>query len=443
MSSNLLPPHPNRGPAQHPEGERSVIGAVLLDPDSIDEVPGLKAEDFFIEKHRLIFAGLLEMRDAGTPISLITVRDHLKPHEEAIGGVVYISQLQDGVPTSAHIKAYAKMVTDAACKRRVQWAGTEMVKMATDEDLKADDLVEQTEVLVDQATRLDERGKGMATAKTVINKAFKRIEDAIASPDGITGVTTGMKDIDWMTAGLQDGDFILIGGRPSMGKTALALNWMIAAARTGVKCACFSLEMSEAQIGERLLGAESCVNIQTAKRNKSGDADWARMASAGTRLAGYDYYVDDTSSTTISEIRAKCRKLKNLGWVMIDYLQLVKPMGGDGRNNQVSEISRGCKMLAGELKCPVVVLSQLNRELEKRSNKRPIMSDLRDSGSLEQDADVIVFVYREEHYQTDPEPKIVGIAEVNIAKQRNGPTGVAKLAFKKEFTLFRDLAYND
>jgi replicative DNA helicase len=432
------------------EAERSTLGGILLDNDGLfDVLEILRGEEFYRETHRKIFAAMLELSIRQEPIDLITLGDELRKRGdlEAVGGPAYIASLDASVPATANLERYARIVRDKALARRVIEAGHRIAREGYDGILPVEELLDsaQSEVLaIGQARPASEL---TPIGPTLIDE-YNRIEVLSEKQSDLTGLSTGYADLDRITAGLQSKDLIIIAGRPSMGKTALVMNIVERAAVVDkVPVAVFSLEMGKGQLAVRMLSSEARVDGQRLRTGRLVDSDWPRLAEAADRIVAAPIHLDETGGLTIHEMRAKCMRLKarikKLGLVVVDYLQLMRGGlgrgGGEGnREQEIAEISRGLKNLAKDLDVPVIALSQLNRSLERREDKRPQLSDLRESGSLEQDADLICFIYRDEVYRADSIDK--GIAEILVAKQRNGPTGVVRVAFLRDFSRFENLA---
>lgn len=433
-----IPPHSQ-------EAEQSVLGSILMDPDAVSTAAeNLKAEDFYDPKHKEIFEAVLDLYEKRQPVDLVTVKTRLESRGtlETAGGIKYLSQIASAVPNSVYVRQYVRIVRERALYRRFIKLGNKILTESFSTETPIEDLPENVEKEVFGI--LQNRGSEDFThIRDLLVHSFDDIERIAKSGGEIPGISTGYIELDQKLAGLHPSDLILIGARPSMGKTALGLNLVQnAAVRGGKTCAVFSLEMSKEQVANRLLAAESRVNMEHIRTGQMTDADWESIVDALGPLSESGIYVDDTGGITISEIRSKCRKLKiehGLDLIMIDYLQLMSGSGrsSDNRQQEISEISRGLKMLARELNVPVIALSQLSRALEQRADKRPMMSDLRESGAIEQDADVIMFIYRDEYYHPDTEEK--NVSEIIIAKQRNGPVGTVKLRYDGPFTRFENL----
>ena len=438
---NMVP----RVPPHSEEAEQSVLGSMMMDRDAVNTaVESLVPGDFYNMRHSEIFEAMVDLHYANRDIDLVTVKDQLQTRGklEAAGDMRYLTEIAAAVPSSVHIKNYVQFVKEKALYRKFIGLGNEILKAGYSTDTSIDELSEGVEKKVFNI--LQNRGtEDFTHIREVLMQSFDDIE-ALAKNNGeIIGVPTGFIDLDYKTAGLHPSDLILVGARPSMGKTAFGLNIVqYAAVKKHKVCAIFSLEMAKVQIVNRLLSAESGVESEKMRTGKLDERDWERLAEALAPLSEAPIYIDDTAGITMSEIRSKCRKLKlehGLDLIMLDYLQLVSggARASDNRQLEISEISRGLKALAREMNCPVIALSQLSRALEARADHRPMLSDLRESGAIEQDADLVMFLYRDEYYHPDSEDK--NIAEVIVAKQRNGSTGTVKLAFLGQYTKFANL----
>ncbi|GAB6179208.1 replicative DNA helicase [Desulfotomaculum defluvii] len=435
----------DRVPPQNIEAEQSVLGAMLLEREAIFRVMEfLKPEDFYRDSHRIIYEVILELAETGNPVDLITVTNSLrdKGDLEKIGGVTYVATLANLVPTAANAEYYARIVEEKALSRA-------LISVTTRISSRGYEGSENPEELLDEAERsileLAQRRStdSFTPIKDILIKTFEDIEHVYSNRGKITGVPTGFLELDNMTNGFQPGDLAILAARPSMGKTAFAiLCGQFAALKHQVPVAIFSLEMSKEQLVQRMLCSEAMVDAHKVRTGNIADEDWNKLSEAARHLSRAPIYLDDTGAATVREVRSKCRRLKvekGLGLVIIDYLQLMS--GGkriENRQQEIADISRKLKGLAKELNVPVLALSQLSRAVESRTDKRPMMSDLRESGSIEQDADIIMFIYRDEYYNPDSEKK--GIAEIIIAKQRNGSVGNIELGFFKEFVKFVNLA---
>ena len=427
------------------DAERSVLGGVLLDNGALFQIMDVvREEDFYRPAHQKIYGAQMALSQKSEPIDEITLVAELRAQQtlEMVGGAVYIASLCDRIPTAANIANYARIVREKAILRKLISTATEIATKGYDEADDVDTLLDQAETTIFEIA--DQREKrGLTAVRDIIKETFKRVEKLYEKRELITGVPTGYDELDKKLAGLQPSDLIILAARPSVGKTALALNMVAnASIRHKKGCAVFSLEMSKEQLVMRMLTSEARVDASRLRSGMLTENDWPRLARAAGVISEARVFIDDTAAMTVLDIRAKCRRLKQdggLDLIMIDYLQLMRGHKSmDSREREISEISRGLKAIAKELNVPVVALSQLNRSVESRADKRPMMSDLRESGAIEQDADVIAFIYRDEVY--NPETTDKGIAEIIIAKQRNGPIGDVKLRFFHEFTRYENLA---
>ena len=437
MELNRVPPH-------NLEAEQAVMGALMLDTEkSCIVFELLKPEDFYRDNHRLIFSAIRELYENGDPIDLVTVAERLRLSAklEHIGGIATISEIASSVPSVANVEKYAKIVAEKSLLRQ-------LIRMAGLIEDKGYEVGEEAQTLLEEAERLildislRQNSDRFNTIHSVLLKTFEKIEYLYSTKGNLTGVPTFYKDLDRITAGWQASDLVIIAGRPSMGKTALVLNMaQNAAVKAKVPVALFSLEMSKEQLVQRMLCSEAMVDQQRVRTGELLDTDWPKLTQAVGPLSEAPIFIDDTVGISLSELRSKARRLKmenGLGIIIIDYLQLMTiGRKAESRQQEVAQISRGLKGVARELSVPVIALSQLNRGVEQRQDKRPIMSDLLESGAIEADADIISFIYRDEYYNPDSEKK--GIAEIIIAKHRNGPVGVVELGFIKEFTKFVNL----
>jgi replicative DNA helicase len=434
-------------PPQNLEAEQSVLGGILLDNQSLNNVLEiLGVEDFYSEAHRKIFAAIVELYDKNEPIDIITLSNILKSKNQIdqAGGISYLSSLADNVPSAANIAHYAKIVKEKSILRRLIGTATEILNKSYNAGSDIDSVLDEAEHAIFEISENKIR-PAFSPFKDLIKDSVKTIEMLYERKELVTGVPTGFEKIDDKTSGFQKSDLIIIAGRPSMGKTAFALNIaQYAALEAGIPVAVFSLEMSKEQLALRMLSSESRVDSQRIRRGFLGEADWPKLINAAGKLSEAPIYIDDTPAITVLEMKAKARRLKSevdLGLIILDYLQLMRSGGyKESREQEISEISRSLKTLAKELRVPVIALSQLNRQVENRSDKRPQMADLRDSGAIEQDADLIAFIYRDEVYNKSEENIEKGFAEIIIGKQRNGPTGMVKLLFQEQFTRFENLA---
>ncbi len=432
-----------RVPPQNLEAERSVLGGVLLENQAIQKISEIiQEDDFYREAHRKLFHAMIELFERSEPVDLITLTEEVSRRGwlEEIGGAVYLASLADEIPTAANIQYYARIVKEKSLLRQVIEAATRIAREGYEEPESSLDFLDKSEQTILEISRRQQR-KGFVPLRDVMQETFQVIEDLHKKQSLVTGVPTGFTDFDHMTSGLQRADLIIVAGRPSMGKTALALNMARnAAVKGGVPVAVFSLEMSKQQLGLRLLCSEAQVDSQKLRAGYIKKTAWKDLTAAADVLSRSPIYIDDSPALSVREMRGKARQMKlelDVGLIVVDYLQLMQgSQRVESRVQEISEISRSLKQLAKELDVPVVALSQLNRGLENRPDKRPILADLRESGAIEQDADVIAFVYREEVYFRD-RPECEGRAELIIGKQRNGPVGTVHLMFQKEFTRFQ------
>jgi len=437
----------HRVPPQNIEAEQSILGGILLDNQYLNAVlEVLDGGDFYSESHRRIFAAILELDNKGEPSDLITLSNALKEKKQLdhVGGVAYLASLVDNVPSAANIAYYAKIVKEKAILRRLIGTATDILSKSYDTGADVNNVLDESEHAIFEISEKKIK-PAFFSIKDLIKDSFKTIESLYERKEFVTGVPTGFEKIDDMTSGLQNSDLIIIAGRPSMGKTALALDIARhAALEVGIPVALFSLEMAKEQLAIRLLSSEARVDSQRIRRGFLGETDWPKLTTAAGRLSEAPIFIDDTPSIMVLEMKAKARRLTaevGLGLIILDYLQLMRSgVNKDSREQEISEISRSLKALAKELRVPVVALSQLNRRVEDRTNRRPQMADLRESGAIEQDADLIAFIYRDEVYNRSEDNPEKGIAEIIIGKQRNGPTGVVKLAFLEKYTRFENLA---
>jgi replicative DNA helicase len=437
-------------PPQNLEAESSVLGGVLLENDAINVVlEVLRPEDFYRESHRKIFRAMIELLDRNEPVDLITLSDFLKGRNEleAIGGTSYLAALADFVPTAANISYYARIVREKAILRSLIGAATEIATRGYEEQGNVEEFLDTAEKVIFDISEKKIKASFVSVGD-MIKDTLKTVEKLYERKEMVTGVPTGYEDLDKLTAGLQAADLIIVAGRPGMGKTAFALNIATNAAYAGVGAAVFSLEMAKEQLVLRMLCSEARVNSSKVRSGYLGERDFPQLAKAAGRLHEAPIYIDDTPAISVLELRAKARRLvrdrsKKIGLIVVDYLQLMRGMGAaNNREQEISEISRSLKALAKELNVPVMALSQLNRRVEDRGDRRPMMSDLRESGAIEQDADVIMFIYRDEVYNKSDESK-KGLAEVIVAKQRNGPIDTINLTFLSEFTRFENYTGRD
>jgi replicative DNA helicase len=450
MSSLQPSPSLSRVPPQNLEAEQSVLGSILLKDNAFGNVLEiLSPDDFYSPAHRIIFNAMLALFEKNDPQDIITLTNYLKDENTLgeIGGAAYLATLTSIVPVTANIASYAKIIKQKSVLRRLIEVNTEIAGRCYEEQGEIDQLVDEAEqAIFDIAGK--KSGQNFTPLKDIIPVAFEKVEQLYKRKELITGVPTGYFEIDKMTAGLQPSDLIILAGRPSMGKTAFAMNLAQHAAlveKTGV--AIFSLEMSKEQLTMRLLSSVGRIDSQRIRTGKLHDDDWPKLTRAVGMLTEAPLYIDDTPAISVLEVRSKVRRLASqypIGMILVDYLQLMQGRSkSENRTQEISDISRSLKALAKEHNVPVLALSQLNRGLESRTDKRPMMSDLRESGAIEQDADIICFIYRDEVYNKAEDNPNKGTAEIIIGKQRNGPTGVVKLTFLKEFTMFENMSSYD
>ncbi|MFM6990278.1 MAG: replicative DNA helicase [Rhodoferax sp.] len=439
-----------RIPPHSIEGESSVIGGLLLSNDAWDRVSDILGDaDFYRYEHRLIYGAIGALINNSRPADVITVFEHLQSQGRAdeVGGLSYLNSLAQYVPSASNIRRYAEIVRDRSILRKLVAASDEIATNAFNtKGRQVSDIVDESEQKIFNIGEQGKRnGGGFQAMDTLVVKLLDRVQEMADNPNDVTGVPTGFYDLDRMTAGLQAGDLIVLAARPSMGKTALAIN--IAehvALNEGLPVAVFSMEMGAAQLAVRIVGSIGRIDQGHLRTGKLSDDEWPRLSEAIEKLRTISLHIDESAGLTSGDLRSSARRLSRqcgqLGLIVVDYLQLMSGSGGDGENRatELGEISRGLKMLARELKCPVIALSQLNRSVEQRPDKRPMMSDLRESGAIEQDADVIFFIYRDEVYNPDSQDK--GSAEIIIGKQRNGPIGTVRLTFVGQYTKFENFA---
>jgi replicative DNA helicase len=431
--SEKIPPH-------NLDAEKSVIGAFLIDKDALVRVASfLRSEHFYEKRHAIIYQAIVDLFMAGVPIDLLTVTDFLKKKKtlKSVGGRAYITELLNAVPTSAHAEEYAKLVKETSLRRSLISAAARITDMAFDESRKTDDVlnVSQQDLFNVSAQGIN---KGFVHVRDLLEEAYERA----AHVDGgnLLGVSTGFRDLDALLGGFQKSDLIIIGARPSMGKTSFILEILRNMAISKHKVAMFSLEMSQQQLLDRILASQSTVGLWEMRTGKLTDDEFSRLSEGVGILSELEIVIDDTPGLNIIEMRTKARRLMlemGIDAIFVDYLQLIQGNSREGRVQEVSQISQELKNMARELQVPVIVLSQLSRKVEERNDRLPQLSDLRDSGSIEQDADLVMFIHREDYY--DPETEKKGIADIVVAKHRNGPTGNVELAWVKEFASFRNL----
>jgi len=441
-----------RVPPHSVEAESSVLGGLLIDNGAWDRVGDVLSEgDFYRYEHKLIFQAVSSLVNASRPADVVTVYEHLQSlgKAEEIGGLAYLNSLAQYVPSASNIRRYGEIVRERSILRKLVSASDEIATAAFSPQGKAvDQILDEAEQKIfnigEEGSRMKQGFQGM---DSLVVQLLDRVQEMADNPNDITGVPTGFYDFDRMTSGMQAGDLIILAARPSMGKTSLAIN--IAehvALNEQLPVAVFSMEMGAAQLAIRIVGSIGRIDQGHLRTGKLNDDEWPRLTEAIEKLRNIQLFIDETPGLTVSELRANARRLARtcggkLGLIVVDYLQLMSVSSGmsdENRATAVGEISRGLKMLAKELGCPLIALSQLSRAVEQRTDKRPMMSDLRESGAIEQDADVIMFIYRDDYYNKDS--KEPGVSEVIISKQRNGPTGTVKLAFLKNLTKFESLA---
>ncbi|PIC85714.1 MULTISPECIES: replicative DNA helicase [unclassified Sporosarcina] len=437
-----------RTPPHNNEAEQSVLGAIFLEPQALitaSEI--LMPEDFYRIAHKKIFETMLVLNDRGQPVDLVTIAEELKVKNELedVGGISYITELANAVPTAANIVYYANIVDEKALLRRLIRVATDIVEDGYTREDEVEALLGEAEKKMMEVSNRKNAGD-FRHIKDVLVETYDNIELLHTRKGDVTGIPTGFRDLDKITAGFQRNDLIIVAARPSVGKTAFALNVaQNVATKTEENVAIFSLEMGAEQLVMRMLCAEGNIDAQVLRTGNLEADDWRKLTMAMGSLSNAGIFIDDSPGLRVNEIRSKCRRLQQehgLGMVMIDYMQLImgSGRGSDNRQQEVSEISRSLKALARELKIPVVALSQLSRGVEQRQDKRPMMSDLRESGSIEQDADIVSFLYREDYY--DKETEMQNMIEIIIAKQRNGPTGTVTLAFAKEYNKFLNIDWS-
>ncbi|MDO4833415.1 MAG: replicative DNA helicase [Bacillota bacterium] len=434
-----------RIPPHNSEAEKSVLGAALLSTDALYEVMEIvRADDFYDPNNREIFSAIFELSKINSPVDALTVSEELSKRGtlNMVGGRAYVSGLSSETPTTANAAEYARIVAEKASIRGLIKTADDIVAKGYDTSMEAGQLLDYAENGIFEISQSRNRGKYVPLQDVLISN-IEAIDKASGFEGGLIGVTTGFRDLDRMTSGLQKSDLIILAARPAMGKTAFALSLALNAATKGeASVLVFSLEMAKEQLSQRLLSMESKVEMQKLKTGKLERRDWDDVNMALEALSGANIYIDDTPGVSIVEMKSKCRRLKaesGLDLVIIDYLQLMSAEGrAESRTQEVSMITRNLKLLARELDCPVIVLSQLSRNPEQRTDHRPMLSDLRESGSIEQDADIVVFLYRDDYYNEDSEAP--GECEVILAKQRSGPTGTVKVAWLDKITKFVDSA---
>ena len=438
MDIGKIPPHDI-------EAEQAILGSMLTDKDAvISSIEVLKPDAFYREDNKAIYSAILNLYSKNEPIDIITVKAELVEAGtfERVGGIEYLASLPDKVPTTANVERYIKIVEEKYMLRNLIQSANELISLGYDETGEVDNIFDMAEKKIFDLTQ-NKNTTGYSSIKDVLVESFAELEKLYNQKGSITGVSTGFADLDYKTSGLHGTELIIVAARPAMGKSAFAINLATnAAVQNKVPVAIFNLEMSKEQIGNRILCSEAMVDSNKVKTGQLEDQDWVKLASTLGVLSDAPIYIDDTPGITVMEIRAKCRKLKmekNIGMVVIDYLQLIQGSGkrNSSREQEISEISRSLKILAKELDIPVIALSQLSRGVESREDKRPMLSDLRESGAIEQDADIVIFLYRDDYYNEDSEEK--NVAEVIMAKHRGGSTGTVKLAWMPSYTKFANL----
>ena len=439
MELGKIPPHDI-------EAEQAILGSMLTDKDAvIAAIEVLKEDSFYREDNKLIFGAITNLYSRNEPIDIITVKAELVElgQLDRVGGLEYLVELPERVPTTANVERYIKIVDEKAMLRKLITTSNELIALGFDESENVDNIMDMAEKKVfDLASK--KNTKGYTVMKDILVESFAELERLYNQKGAVTGISTGFIDLDEKTAGLHNSDLIIVAARPAMGKSAFAINLATnAAVQSNVPVVIFNLEMSKEQIGNRILCSEALVDSNKIRTGQIEDEDWMKLAQTLGKISDAPIYIDYTPGISIMEIRAKCRKLKlekNIGLIVIDYLQLITASGkkNSSREQEISEISRSLKILAKELNVPVIALSQLSRGAEKRDDKRPMLSDLRESGAIEQDADIVMFLYRDDYYNEDTEKK--NVAEVILAKHRGGSTGTVELAWLPSYTKFANLS---
>jgi replicative DNA helicase len=431
------------------EAEQAVLGGLMLDNNAWERVSDAVSDgDFYRHDHRLIFRAVVTLAERNSPFDVVTLSEQLdkEGHLSQVGGLAYLGELAKNTPSVANIKAYAQIIRERATLRQLIGISNDIADMAyTPQGKSAVEVLDEAERQIFQIAEARPKAGGPVGINDILVRTIDRIDELFNTNEGLTGISTGFTDLDGMTSGLQPADLVIVAGRPSMGKTTFAMNLVEnAVLRSDKVILVFSLEMPSDSIVMRMLSSLGRIDQTKVRSGKLDDDDWPRLTSAVNLLNERKLFIDDTAGISPTEMRARARRLARehgeIGMIMVDYLQLMRIPGssGDNRTNEISEISRSLKALAKEFNCPVIALSQLNRSLEQRPNKRPVNSDLRESGAIEQDADIIMFVYRDEVYH--PETEYKGVAEIIIGKQRNGPIGTCRLAFIGKYTRFDNLA---
>jgi len=437
----------DRIPPQNIEAEQSVLGALLIDANAIEKISGIiKAEDFYRQDNRIIFEAMLNLHNRNEAMDLVTVTEELRKMGklDAVGGISAITALSNAVPTAANVAYHANIVAEKSLRRQLIGAATEVAATGYEDEADIETTIDLAEQKILSVAN-KRNNTAVTSIKDIVKDAMGRIEKLYDSKEAFTGLPTGFVDFDKMTSGLQPSDLIIVAARPSMGKSSLVLNIAQHVALKGHKSvAFFSLEMSKEQLAQRMLCSEALIDASRLRIGQLKEEEWPKLVDAADRLSNADILLDDTPGITALEMRAKARRWQNehgLDLIIVDYLQLMQgasQRSSDNRQQEMSDISRSLKALARELNVPVIALSQLSRGVEARTNKRPMLSDLRESGALEQDADIVAFIYREDYY--DKETENQNIVEFIIAKHRNGPVGVVKLFFQREITRFYNLS---
>ncbi len=431
------------------DAERAVLGSLLIDPDAILKVAAyLRPKDFYRERHQVLYGAMSALNEKHQPLDMVTVVDELERNDDLVkvGGPFYIAELISATPTAMYVDTYARIVERTSVLRRLITAAGDIAKLAYDESIESDEVVHRAESIIFEVSE-NSIHRDLVPIKSIMSDVMDHIDSLARNPDKLMGVPTGFTMLDRMLGGLQNSDLVILAARPSMGKTSLALNIaQNAALRQDQRVAIFSLEMSNDQLVQRLLSTRTGIDSHRLRLGAIEDeAEWDRLIHAASELANTHIFIDDTPGASVAEIRSKARRLWNetgLDLILIDYMQLMSGQaGGNGRDTnrqqEISYISRSLKTMARELNVPVIALSQLSRAVESRADKRPMLSDLRESGSIEQDADVVLFIYRDDYYDVNSEQQ--NIAEIIVAKHRHGSTGTVNLYFRKELTEFRDL----
>jgi replicative DNA helicase len=434
---------PIRSMPHNLDAEQSVLGSMLIDKTAISQAAEtLNAEDFYRDSHKVIFSAIKDLYQKDTPIDMITLIDYLRSTDklDVAGGITYITEISNSVPSTANLNSYIQIVGDKSILRKLIRSSTEIIESSYNKQDDVDSVVDLAEKKIFNLSQ-QKNTSDFEPMNAVLERGFLEIERLFNNKGETTGIPSGFKDLDDKTSGFQKGDMVLIAARPSMGKTTFVLNLaQFAALRAGKSIAVFSLEMSKEQLAYKLLCAEANVDMLKLRTGNLEDRDWENIARASGPLAAAKIFIDDTAGISVMEMRSKCRRLKlehGIDMIVIDYLQLMSGSNPDNRQQEVSEISRSIKAIAKEMQCPVIALSQLSRAPEQRADHRPMLSDLRESGSIEQDADLVMFLYRDEYYNKETEEK--NVAECIIAKQRNGPVGTVKLAWLGQFSKFGNL----